>query len=100
MDWVISEKNILQTDFEKNSCMEIPDVKKSYTEKNTRGLRKKILTQTKSPTTTPPPGSSKVQWWAPKGELEAQRKPRRLVQGSEGRRGYVLDQLAMEPSRD
>ena len=88
---MISEKNILQTDFEKHSCKEIPGVKISYTEKNTRGLRKKILTQTKSPT-------SKVQWSAPKGELEAQRKPRRLVQGSEGRRGYVLDQL--EPSTD
>ena len=95
---MISEKNILQTDFEKHSCKEIPGVKISYTEKNTRGLRKKILTQTKSPTTLPPPPSSKVQWSAPKGELEAQRKPRRLVQGSEGRRGYVLDQL--EPSTD
>ena len=100
MDWVISEKNILQTDFEKNSCMEIPDVKKSYTEKNTRGLRKKNSYPNQITHHYSPPGSSKVQWWAPKGELEAQRKPRRLVQGSEGRRGYVLDQLAMEPSRD
>ena len=62
MVWVISEKNILQTDFEgKNYCKETPGEKKYPTLKKnvtplhvreksiTRGLGKLIFTQTKSP---------------------------------------------------
>ena len=60
--WVISEKNILQTDFEgKNYCKETPGEKKYPTLKKnvtplhvreksiTRGLGKLIFTQSKSP---------------------------------------------------
>ena len=75
---MISEKNILQTDFEgeKNSCKEIPGEKnptltkhlswRIMLEKNLTSLyfRKKkgqkILTQTKS--LIPPPPSTKVKW--------------------------------------
>ena len=73
---MISEKNILQTDFEgeKNSCKEIPGEKKSYADKKSvmaynAGKKsyivvfqekkgQKILTQTKS--LIPPPPSTKV----------------------------------------
>ena len=69
---MISEKNILQTDFEgeKNSCKEIPGEKKSYADKKSvmaynAGKKpsivvfqekkgQKILTQTKSPIPPPP----------------------------------------------
>ena len=70
---MISEKNILQTDFEgeKNSCKEIPGEKKSYADKKSvmaynAGKKsyivvfqekkgQKILTQTKSLIPPPPP---------------------------------------------
>ena len=73
---MISEKNILQTDFEgeKNSCKEIPGEKKSYADKKSvmaynAGKKsyivvfqekkgQKILTQTKS--LIPPPQKSNV----------------------------------------
>ena len=77
---MISEKKILQTDFEgKNSCKEIPGEKKSYADKKSamaynagkksytvvfqekKGHKgQKSLTQTKSLIPTPP--STKVKW--------------------------------------
>ena len=75
---MISEKNILQTDFEgeKNSCKEIPGEKKSYADKKSvmaynAGKKsyivvfqekkgQKILTQTKSLIPPPPPQKSNV----------------------------------------
>ena len=75
---MISEKNILQTDFEgeKNSCKEIPGEKKSYADKKSvmaynAGKKsyivvfqekkgQKILAQTKSLIPAPPPPSTKV----------------------------------------